>query len=185
VALTALQVRDRVFYRLSTELSESTSRVYRDEIESWIPDGLRRLGDAISKSPVQCHLLSKTFSITLTSGIGALDTAILPETIPLWGSVTGAGESFSLQWVPSLQHLELPKSTIFQYYTIHAATGGGGAIHVRKGDGSATALTSVSVKCGFYPTLAQVPDQLEDNFIDFMVEVGREKLSGAMKPVEV
>lgn len=184
MALTADQIRERVFYRLSTELSESSSKVYRDQIESWIPDGLRRLGDSVSRSPVMWHLLSKVFTVTLTAGIGPLDIAILPETIPMWGSVQGAGETFSLQWVASLQDLELPKSTIFQYYNINsAASGGGGAIHVRKGDGTATNLTSVTVRCGFYPTVAQVPDQLEDNFIDYMVEIGREKLGLPSKPV--
>ncbi len=181
MAISIAEAVERTFYRMSPGVSESEGKVYRFQIESWIPDALRRLGDSIADDYMNADrsLLTKTFPVTITSGVGPLDPAVNVRTIPRWGVITVAtgttDTTFPLQYLPHLQDLDLPRSLEFEYYTIHGGTALA-SIFIRKGDGTATSIATVSLRCGYYPTITQVPDQLTDNLVDLLVEIGREKL---------
>lgn len=180
---------EKVYLRVVPMLSAERASLYRFEIESMVDDALNILGDRVAESP-DFMLLQKTFTVALTSGAGSFaDDSVIPRTIPRQGNVTATGTSYSLQFLPSIQDLELGgRPQGFLYYTIRGDTQGG-AIYVYDYAGSPTSVGSCVIRANYYPkqsagALTAVPTELQDELVEILVNMCKEKLGVAPDAVQ-
>ncbi len=163
--MTVLELIDRVLSKLG-----EPAMIIGPEIEAALPTCLNRFADSVAADPKLRELLSKNFVITLASGVGNLTTAFT-ATEPLiieqmeQADVTHTSSTLPLQPLPDITSLRLPHSKMVIYYTVH-----GQELHTRNTDGSLTSLTgSVNIHGSYVPSLADVPAQLKDMFVDVVV----------------
>lgn len=190
MALNVGEAQERAYYRLARAIGEKEAGLARYMIQSWFDDGLRRMADEASmgsSAPLLHKLISST---TITAGVAAIPSNVIVATIAPQGTVTlnGGTSSLACQYVPMLQDLEMGgRSEDWEYYSILAGSSiSNAAIHVRKFDGSITGAASLNIRAGVYPTkpspytisgtFVDLPVQLEDNFIDKLVEIGMQKM---------
>lgn len=194
MSLTVAQAVERAFYRVSKTIAEKEGAFARYMIESFLDDGLRRMADDISTGKDESadpYLLHKlTSNISLASGIAAIPTNIIVHTIARQGSIlaNGGSSSLPLQFLPEFQDLVMGgRSEDWEYFSILGGTSVSNAsIHVRKFDGSISGAATIDIRAGVYPEspspktasglFVNLPVQLEDNFIDYLVEIALEKM---------
>jgi hypothetical protein len=161
------ELRDRVLSKLG-----ENGPIYGGDIEMAAENALHRFATNVAYSPRRWmrELLRKDFSVTITSGTGDL-TASLTASEPLMIDRSWADNFFitsgttPLQPLPDRTQLSFTRSTMFIYYTID-----GNTIRTRNTDGSLSSLsTTLTITGNYVPTLANVPDQLTDDFVDVVV----------------
>ncbi len=142
------------------------------EIEVFLPTALGRFGESVANDPRPNvrELLRKEFTIPVVSGVGDLSTA-LTDAEPLLASALPAANLYitagtqPMQYLPDRVQLGLGRSNIFIYYAIE-----GNSLLTRNTDGSLTSLnTTITATASYVPSLANVPAQLEDEFVDLVV----------------
>lgn len=158
-------------------------------IQSWFDDGLRKMADEESMGASASLLHKLISSTTITAGVAAIPSNVIVPTIAPQGTITlnGGSSALACQYLPMLQDLEMSgRSEDWEYYSILAgSTVSNAAIHVRKFDGSITAATSLNIRAGVYPSkpvtvtvnavFVDLPVQLEDSFIEALVQIGMMK----------
>lgn len=141
-----------------------------------IPTALNRFGEKIANDPRTDirNLLRKNFSVTITSGVGDLSTA-LTGAEPLIINEIMAGNSYVTNGTQPCQHLPdrtqlgLTRPNFFIYYCIDSSN-----IRTRNTDGSLSSLnTTLTITGNYAPLLSSVPSQMEDEFIDAVINVVR------------
>lgn len=193
MSLSVGEAQERAYYRLARQIGEKEAGLARYMVQAWFDDGLRRMADEAAMSS-SAPLLHKLISgIAISSGIAIIPSNVIVMTIAPQGTLTltGGTSSLALQYVPMLQDLEMGgRSEDWEYYSILASAAiSNASIYIRKFDGSVTAATSLTMRAGVYPTkpvsytasglFVDLPVQLEDNFIDKLVEIGMEKYGSA------
>lgn len=186
MAITRLQAVERAYFRIHRKGME----VEHHKIDSVQDDALALVADRCAQGllpnvdPSVVHKL--TTNIALTSGRANLDASLMVKTIPEMGTVTVNGSGVTgrpAEFCPTLTDLfSGGRSDQYEHYTIAGGSSVGGAIHVRKWDGT-TIGTSVDIYCGVYPTkpgtaagtYTNLSEQLEEDFIDCLVEVAMER----------
>lgn len=190
MSITVAQIVNRAYYRMSQGKPEAETHMYRFALEATIPDALNSLAQMASERP-DYPLQNKEFPVTITSGVGALATNCAVHTIPMIGRVKDASgaNTYSLQFVPSLQDLDFPRNDEFVYYTINGGAAVGGSIFIKAGTRAPATPTSLTVTAGVFPTLVKpytaataITDlavQHEDDLINILVQLVTEKMPNA------
>lgn len=162
--MTTLELIDRVLNKLG-----EPSNVAGPEIEAIIPSALSQFASQVANDsrPHMRELLRKDFSVTVTSGIGDLSThlaasePLIIENVPSAYLLVSSGLT-PMQSLPDRVQLGLTRTTAVIWYTIDGST-----LRTRNTDGSLTTLTTTVTLTGNYvPTIAHLPDQLTDEFVD-------------------
>ena len=161
-----LELRDRVLSKLGEDA------VTGGDIEGVVPNALRRFATNVAYNPKTWirELLRKDFQITVTAGLGDLTTPLTANE-PLIIDRTWASNLFvtngtiPMQPLPDRTQLNLERPKFFVYYTVD-----GNLLRTRNLDGSLTSLsTTVTITGNFVPLLANIPNQLTDDFVDVVV----------------
>lgn len=139
-----------------------------------IPTALNRFGEKIAADlrPDIRNLLRKDFAVTITNGTGSL-AAALTAAEPLIINEIMAGNAYvtngtqPCQWLVDRAQLGLTRPPFFIYYCIDNSS-----VRTLNTDRSLTSLnTTLTITSNYTPSLTSVPFQLEDNFIDLVVEI--------------
>lgn len=171
--MTSANVLARIKARLGLEDVEPRSDVEFNILQH-IPTALQNLAEKIARDPRPDirNLLRKDFSVTVTSGIGSLTTA-LTASEPLLINEIKAGNLFvtsgttPCQWLPDRTQLGLTRPNFFIWYTVDLST-----IRTRNTDGLLTSLnTTITLSGNYVPLLSSVPATLEDEFLDSLMAV--------------
>lgn len=182
MALTVGEAVERTFLRVSKGLSEAQAKLYRYAIQAMLPDALNTLAQMAPERP-DFKLEQKVFTVTLSSGVGALPSNMAIHTIHTQGSVKdGAGTlTYALQYVPSLQDLDFTPNDEFVRYTIAGGASVGAAIHIKAGSRAIATPTTLTVRAGVFPTLAggyslsttftDLPTQMQDDLVEILVQM--------------
>ncbi len=165
MALTTLTAINRAIERLG----EGAAPVIEPaDAQALIPDALKRFAELVAQNAELAPLLRKDFSVSVSSGMGSLTTALtdseplLARFLPMAYVVTSAG--VQLHYLPDRTQLGLERPRMIPYYTNDAGT-----IRTRNTDGSLTSMNeSLTVTGQYSPTIGDVPTQIEEMFIDVL-----------------
>ena len=133
-------------------------------------NALQVLADKISQDTKRRHLLQKSFTVTLTNGVGSISAAMLSAAIG-YGSVrdadTGAnsGQGNTLVKVDNYNDLLRYQSPLFGYYNLS-----NDQIYTKQistGDLTAT-LSPLTVFCSYVPLATEIPDELQNDAVDLL-----------------
>jgi len=171
--MTIAELKDRVLAKTGYDLFQG------GDVEAAVPTCLFRFARMTAMSPIMWkrELLKKDFSATIASGTSDLSaslTAAEPLLIEFISSafVTDSNGNM-LQYLPDRFQLKLKRPAMFIYFTVDKST-----LRTRNTDGSLTSLsTTVTIVGAFAPTLANVPAQLEDDFVDVVVAYLQESVA--------
>lgn len=153
-------------------------------VQSMIDRAVGRLTDQMKeKMDVR---LQKEFSGTLAAnadvpplGEAVLDDTVMPDTLrDSWmGHVIHSDFNRPLVMVKNLSDLYYPHfDATLGYYFITGGNASGGKIFAVRSD-SSPLTGAIRYRAFYYPAFAQLPAQYEDDLIETLVELTREKLS--------
>jgi hypothetical protein len=141
---------------------DDTPIISRDlAAEVWVPEVLHALVNTIAGNPEYQHLLTSTFNIALTDGVGTLPPGMLSEYLCENSVRTGTGftAGSSAQPLVRVHHYDdfiryLP--SIYLYYCIE-----GNNIYAKDGFGALPGPLTISA-----PVAPQTPDDIPESLID-------------------
>lgn len=176
MALTTIDILERVRNRVAPDVSERDIQKIDFIIETNIPGALNRLGRVVAKSS-EFRLMQKEFAVTPVAGIanvGTVDTGnqILWDTVERTGTLRETTDS-----VNKRPFIKVPRRS-----SLYAANPTTDAVHffieaekkiTLKDTANAlgTYTTPITLTASIIPTLSTVPDQFEDLFIDILTEM--------------
>lgn len=134
---------------------------------------LHSLATQVSEDVKRRHLLMKSFSIVLTSGVGPLDAAMLSAMIG-YGSVRDADGNI-LSKVDNYNDLVRSQVPFFGYYAMVNDT-----VFTRQiSSGSLTdTSTPLTVYCSYVPLATEVPDEITDDATNLLAQMIKQPVSG-------
>lgn len=147
---------------------DDTPIISRDlAAEAWVPEVLHSLAQSIAGDPEQQHLLTKTFNITLSGGVGILPADMLSAYLceNSVRSGTGFTTGSSAQPLVRVHHYDdfvryLP--SVYQYYCIE-----GNRIYAKDGLGALPGPLTISAP--FVPSAVDdIPDTLTDDAVTLL-----------------
>lgn len=176
MALTTIDILERVRNRIAPDAPERALQKLDFVIETNVPGALSRLGRIVAQSS-EFHLLQKNFAVTPVAGIadvGAVDTTgqILWDTIERTGTLRETADTSNKR----------PFIRVPRYASLYSGQPATDAVHyfvladkkiVLKDTAGAlgTYTTAITVTANVIPTLSTVPIQFEDLFIDIITDM--------------
>ena len=129
-------------------------------------NALQMLADRISQDAKRRHLLQKSFSITLTNGVGSFDATMLTAAIG-YGSVRDADNNILVK-VDNYNDLLRSQVPFYGYYCPT-----NNQIHTRQiSSGSLTDTASpLTVFCSYIPLATEVPGELQNEAVDILANL--------------
>jgi hypothetical protein len=176
MALTTIDVLERVRNRVAPDADERSIQKIDFIIETNIPGALNRLGRTVAQS-AEFRLLQKEFAVPPVAGIadvGAQDTGnqILWDTVERTGTVRETTDTTNKRpfiRVPRRSSLYSANPTTD---AIHYFVEANKKLALKGADGVlGTYITPVTLTASIIPTLALLPAQFEDLFIDILTEM--------------
>lgn len=181
--------------RFRQTIGQAANQIAYEDFDSYSQDALQRLIDdvidrAVKGAPWPLIMKLSGNISSASSGVFNIPSAIAIQSIPSPGEVLangGGGSGLPLQFVEDIELLKIGGfSDIWEYYTITGAGSVGGAILTYKGDGSVFNPTTINIRAAVFPVLptnavdpiTDLPVTLENDYIDKLVEVAREKMAG-------
>jgi hypothetical protein len=176
MALTTIDILERVRNRVAPDASERTIQKIDFSIETNIPGALNRLGRVVAQS-AEFRLLQKEFAVTPVSGVadvGAIDSGnqILWDTVERTGTIRETSDTSNKRpfiRVPRRSSLYAtnPTSDAIHYFveankklTLKDAANALGAY-----------ATAITLTASVIPTVSTIPPQFEDLFIDVVTKM--------------
>jgi hypothetical protein len=129
-------------------------------------NALQGLADKVSQDVKRRHLLQKSFSIVLTSGVGPIDATMLSAAIG-YGSVVDA-DSNILSKVDNYNDLVRSQNPFFGYYNMT-----NNQVYTRQiSSGSLTdTATPLTVFCSYVPLATEIPNELQNDATDLLAQM--------------
>lgn len=189
ISLTRGESAILAFFKAAPTASEVESKLLIPHIEAAIDTAVQAMTDAVAMSP-KYYYLQNEFNLTLASdsntGLGAiaLDPTVMADTVKgsRGGQVWAPAYILPLSWLPTLEDLYLyhPGGTELGYYTVKGGNFGGGIVYAADYQGAAITGSIKVIACA-YPTFASLPAMLEDEFINALVNVARNKITALLR----
>lgn len=149
----------------------------RLRMQSLVGNALQRLGNQFAQDPYnRQYLLSDrtTTTVALSGGKADLSTLINTNQIELefltYGYIYHASDTRPLQWKrgPDMGAIQGAFDGVFKHCWLE------GINLYTKGTNNSVLTGSLQLACPYVPTLAQLPEQLENDLIDACVGLARE-----------
>lgn len=185
---TRVQIADRVLGRAIPTGDEEM--ITLPEILEMIDDAVRDTIERVLSTPSAYRLIDPTISINVTSGVGVISPEVYAETIPnsMGGFVNFTRTDSSLQprqpikYTPDYARLRRlkPGGEEDCYYSIRGVSGGG-ELHVYTASGVAVSGTATVSAKKIY-TFSNMPEQLENELIDTLVEMVKARINPQQQP---
>lgn len=193
MALTREQAVIRAHWRARRLIGQMANQMSYEDFDSFHDDALNRLAERNVGENLEGgdhRLVAKSVpNISGSSNIFPVPSNIVVRSIESQGTVTangGTGTGNPLQYKPNLEDvLYGGLSPNWEYYTIAGGGNVGGALHLYKSDGSVFSPPTINIRAAVYPQKAatasgvftDLPVQLENEYIDLLVEVALEKFT--------
>lgn len=187
ISLTRAQAAELAWIYASPMGTESESHLLVPDVEALIDEAIRDLTDTIIKDG-KYYILQDRFSGSLSTdtntnlGAAVLDNSVIAETVKSsnGGQVRHPSYILPLTYLPNLEDLYLyhPGGLELAYYTVQGgseASQGQAVVYAADYQG-APLSGSINITACRYPTFATLPPQLEDEFIETLADMAREKL---------
>lgn len=186
MGITQAQLAERVFNRLPGSPSEEHKGVYVYQIVSFIPQALQNLAErAMAGDDLIRAWLTKTYTIAASSGTfpltGTSEADLLIESLPRAVVTHPNADPWPLEWVSDPRDLYYPQpGADFIYYSVENRV-----IHTRDQQGDQDSLTgNLTIRNAVFSplistdsNLTTLPQQLEDEMVDYVVAMCLEKLA--------
>ncbi|MEW6732049.1 MAG: hypothetical protein AB1489_12045 [Acidobacteriota bacterium] len=164
-------------------ISEEEVRMLIGDIEEMINVAVGRTCDQVAESDFYWYLQT-SFSTILSGGQVVLPSNIILQTLKpsRGGRVTHTGYLLSLVYLEEVSDLQLPKvgGSEMAFYALRGGNSGGGILYAADGTG-ASLLGNITILGCAYQTFETLAIELEDQFLDVLTNMAREKLAGISK----
>jgi hypothetical protein len=175
MALGTIDILERVRNRIAPDAPLRALQKLDYTIETVIPGALSRVGRAIAQSS-EYKTLQKDYAATPAAGIVDLSTGtyndLLVDSIERNGSIQLTSGTTPVVKAPRFQSL----FSTLQSDTVHYAIRGRKVYLKAAGEvGIGTFVTAITITANFIPTIATLPSQFEDTFIDIICEMVLDK----------
>jgi len=129
-------------------------------------NALQQLADKVARDTKRRHLLQKAFSVTLTSGVGAIDATMLSASIG-YGSVRD-GDSNILVKIDNYNDFLRDQVAFYGYYCLNDDQ-----IYTRQiSSGSFTDTTSpLTIDCPYIPLATELPEELQNDAVELLANL--------------
>lgn len=184
ISLTRAQAATMAWVLAAPGSSESETKLFIPHIEQMCDQAVKVMCDRVVQG-MNWRYLQQAFSGTLSIDTGAtgLGKAVIATNVmggtlmnDLQGFLNVAGVSMPLCYVPSVSDLYLPKRcTDFGYFTVIGQSESSCTILAAKSDGTALTGAITGSACS-YCTFSTIPVELQDEYIDTLADLAREKL---------
>lgn len=180
ISLTRAQVAEKAWIRANPTGDEETTGLYIPDVESMIDEAVHKVCELKAKSN-EYWRLETTFSVTLSGGQATLPDSVMADTIlnSRGGRVLHNNLTLPLSYLPNFSDLKYPRAggTELGFYNVQGGNSSGGIIYASLGTGAQLTGSLTIVACA-YQTFATLAAQFEDNLIEVLADMAREKMSG-------
>lgn len=188
ISLSRAQAASLAWVMACPGSSEAETRLIIPHVEAMIDQAVKIMADNIVGAN-KYYQLQDRFAATLatdsSTGLGAvaLSNAVIADTIRAvrGGQVWAPAYILPLIYLPYIDDLYLyhPGAGQVGFYTVKGGNYDAAVVYAANYQGAAITGTINIVACK-YPTFATLPAQLEDEFVQALADMAREKLAGKM-----